>query len=347
MPTMSAPQVSVLPLKTRSASSLTEIRDAMLKNPPEIETHTGGWASVKNHESNLGMYNAAPPVSSPEIHPAKGQSPEMLQARFYYWESPPPGLRSLPNLDPGQGRRLAAVDLVITRVDDGHIGLLVSSRTSQVLNRKDGVLRSLESILRDGDDTIRVPRSGSHLELRDTDIFLWLTVQNHDEADLAPDLRLGIVSSISGRDASARTAYLRSGVDFGRPNFLTAVAEADTLGPIELSFVHDLPTEARSYKVTLHIDGGFTIRKKEIHIPSAVDTETLMLEATFALAFHLVPRINNLYGEDDKWADRRLEVIEGAMTDLQERYRLALAALKERLDSSPTPLGADVDAGIE
>lgn len=307
----------------------------MVAWPPKFDDLSGGWASMDNYQSNLGQIGVAPPSSEPVIEAATDDLPEMLKARFFYWGPPPAGIKDREDYDPHATRRLAAIDVIITAVDSNHIGILMSTRSRQALNQRGGVVASLQGVLQRGDRSIKIDRHKSHLELRDTDIFLWLTVQRRDNPQIAPDLRLDTVSGISGRDASSRTADLRAGVDFDRPNFLTAVAEADTLGPIDLSFVHYIGQDTRSFRAKVFVDGGFEIRKSELHFPTIIDGEDLMVEATLILAYSLIPRINALYVADVDWVDRRMEVIESAMDDLAQRYQNAKAALKERLRTSP------------
>lgn len=336
MPTMSQDAVKVLPMYSRSTMSLDEIRAAMAEHPPDFGQLRGGWANTNDEESNLGTYGGLPPASEPVVEAANAVLPEMLMARFYFWSPPPTGMTKLPDYDPHANRRLAAIDVIITQVDDEHIGILLSTRTRQTLNQRNGVVASLQEILQDGDATIKIDRHKSHMELQDTDIFLWLTVQRRDQPQLSPALRLDAVSGISGRDASSRTADLRAGIDFNRANFLTAVAEADTLGPIDISFVQHVGDENRSFKVKIHIDGGFEIRKQELHFPDIIDGENLMPTATLLLAYSLIPSINALYVADGaEWVDRRVEVIESAMSDLEERYSSAKKALQERFTKSP------------
>ena len=337
MPTMSQESVKVLPMHSRSAMSLEEIQAAMEKMRPSKSDFRGGWASTDNHQSNLGVIGGVPPVSMPTIEPATDVLPRMLKARFYYWSAPPAGMTKLLNYDPQASRRLAAIDVMITQASKDHIGLLFSTRTRQVLQQRFGVLASLERILQSKDATIKIDRHKSPMELQDTDIFLWLTVQRRDKPQLAPDLLLDAVSGISGRDASSRTADLRSGIDFDRPNFLTAVAEADTLGPIDISFVQYMDNDNRSFQIKLHIDGGFEIRKNELHFPCVIDAEDLMLTAALVLAYSVIPRFNKLYISDGAgWADRRIEVIESAMNELEQRYSRARMALQERFAKSPS-----------
>lgn len=314
----------------------------MVTRPPKFEDLSGGWASMNNRQSNLRQIGVAPPSSEPIIEAATDDLPEMLKARFYYWQPPPPGIKDREDYDPHSTRRLAAIDVIITAVDSNHIGILTSTRSRQLLNQRGGVISSLQDVLQRGDNSIKIDRRKSHLQLQDTDIFLWLTVQRRDNPQIAPELRLDTVSGISGRDASSRTADLRAGVDFDRPNFLTAVAEADTLGPIDLSFVQYVGQDTRSFRAKVFVDGGFEIRKSDLHFPTILDGEDLMLDATLILAHSLIPRINTLYSADAGWGDRRMEVIESAMDDLQQRYKNARAALQERMGSSPHPLG-DVD----
>lgn len=334
MPTMSQDSVKALPMRSRTAMSLEEIRDAMTDERPSLSGFRGGWASMNNYQSNLRRAGVEPPVSAPVIEPASDLLPEMLKARFYYWDPAPSGLADQADHDPLTTRRLNAIDVLITETAAGQIGILFSTRTRSYLNRSDGAIASLNKILQSKDATIKIERFKSHLELEDADIFLWLTVQHRDAQQLAPDLHLDDVSGISSRDQALRTADLRSGVDFQRSNFLTAVAEVDTLGPIDISFVRHVGSDNHTYEVKVHVDGGFEIRRNAIHLPDSLNMTDVMLETSMLLAYSLIPRINALYVADaDDWKDKRVVVIESAMTALEERYRDLKAGLQRQLDA--------------
>lgn len=335
MPTMSQESVRVLPMHSRSAMTLTEIRDAMATMQPSLEGFKGGWASVANYGSNLRRAGVAPPVSVPIIVPATDELPEMLMARFYYWEPTPSGLSGQEELDPLTTRRLNAIDVMITEPATGRVGLLFSTRTRSYLNQRFGVIASLERILQSRDSTIKIERGESHLQLHDDEIFLWLAVQHRDKPQLAEDLRLDMISGISSRDGASRTAELRAGVDFERSNFLTAVAEVDTLGPIDISFVQHVGEDNHSYEVKLHVDGGFEIRKNGLHFPDQLERENLMLETSLFLAYSLIPRFNKIYMADAvNWKNQRVDVIKNAMTALEERYKSLRAVLQNQLEEA-------------
>lgn len=234
--------------------------------------------------------------------------------------------------------------MVITKADADQVSILVSTRDKTLLRRRDGAARAVEAILRTADDTIRVDFNSSALSLKDTDIFLWLAVKKTETPQIDGEIKLDLLNGISGTDASRRTADLRATVDFSRPNFLTAVAEADTLGPIEISFTRHNAEGRSSFGLRLHADGGFEIHRRAISYPGFLSNDMLMLRASYELAFELIPRINRLYGEDTAWETKRVEVILSAMRSLRERYNLALEALEERMTSSP---GADQVRGSD
>jgi hypothetical protein len=336
MPTLTQESVGVLPMLSRTASTLTEIRDAMITTPPNHQALTGGWASMKNKASNLGIPGGNPPASDPVIVPAAGSIPETLRARFYFWAPPPTGAAEMPGYDPHTFRRLQALDVLIHAVDDDHIGIVVSSRSRTILGRRDGAIAALQKILRAKDATIRIDRNASPLALADADIFLWLTVQRRDQPQLDPDLHLDLVSGMRSVDTASRTADLRVDVGFDRPNFLTAVAELDQLGPIEISFVETVGTERQSFVVEVFLDGGFTIRRNNLHFTAVVDAEQMMLDAALGLTYGLIPRINRLYKANKQhWDVRRREVILDAMQELEDRYKGLREALEARLQAGP------------
>ncbi|NQX28302.1 hypothetical protein HQQ81_13220 [Microbacteriaceae bacterium VKM Ac-2854] len=312
--------------------SLDEIREEMVKTRPSLAGFKGGWASISDYESNLRRAGVEPPVSAPQIAEATDLLPRMLMARFYYWDPAPSGLRDQQDHDPLVTRRLNAIDVMITEPAQGRIGLLFSTRTPTYLGRSDGIIASLNKILQTKDGTIRIDRRQSHLQLEDDEIFLWLAVQHRDSPQLAPDIRLDQIAGISSRDNARRTADLRYGVDFERSNFLTAVAEKDTLGPIDICFVNNVGEDNHSYEVRLHVDGGFEIRKNALRFPDELDRPNLMLETSLILAYSLIPRFNDMYVADTaNWSSQRVEVIQNAMTALEERYRSLKAVLHKQL----------------
>lgn len=330
MPTMSQDIVKTLPMQSRCAMTLEEIRDAMIEDPPKLETFKGGWASMENYKSNLRTVGLAPPASAPVISPVAGPLPKMLMARFYYWDSVPAGLT---NQDPHSTRKLNAIDVIVTVPSEGRASLLFSTRTSTYLGKREGIIASLNAIFRSTDATIRIDRGQSHLRLADEEIFLWLAVQHRDQPQLAPDIRLDQIAGISSRDAASRTADLKFGVDFERSNFLTAVAEKDTLGPIDIAFVHHVGAENHSYQIRIHVDGGFEIRKNNLHFPPEVLVrEDFMLETSLFLAYSMIPRLNALFTADSaNWSTQRVDVIQKAMAALETRYKSLRAVLEQQL----------------
>ncbi|WP_160073385.1 hypothetical protein [Pseudoclavibacter sp. 8L] len=312
--------------------TLVEIRDAMASRRPSLDGFRGGWASISDLRSNLRTVGLAPPTSDPVIVPANGALPEILQARFYYWDPVPSGYGGASPLDPLRARRLNAIDVMITALSDQQIGLLFSTRTRSYLGRAEGILASLTSILQSADATIKIDRWSSHLELKDEEFFLWLAVKQRDDEKIADDITLDVIAGISSRDEARRTADLKYGVDFERPNFLTAVAESDTLGPIDMRFVKSVGDERHAYEVRVHVDGGFEIRKSGLQFPDSLTRPSLMLSTSLELAYDLIPRFNSLYEEDsDDWSTKRTAVIQDAMSALEVRYGELRRILQEKL----------------
>ncbi|WP_417555512.1 hypothetical protein [Microbacterium sp.] len=334
MPVLSNEIVNVTPVTCTTDMSLEQIRDALAELPPDLPTYTGGWASANNEESNLSLPNAIPPSSEPELLEADGWLPKRILARYYYWS---PVAQAVSHVDPdgGEIRILHALDVLVTEASVGQVSIVVSSRNHSLVRRRDGAIRSLERLFRSQDDRIRADFSSSAFALEDTDIFLWLAVKVYESPQLDAQIHLDSLSGISGTDASRRTADLRMGVDFQRPNFLTAVAEADTLGPIELKFSRHTAEGRSDFQLRLHVDGGFQISKTGIKFPAFQSTPAMMLRASHELLFDLIPRINDLYTRDAAWPTKRTQVIAGAMTDLSERYQSLLELLNERLTQSP------------
>ncbi|GAA1727257.1 hypothetical protein GCM10009793_25330 [Brachybacterium phenoliresistens] len=313
---------------SRSKMTLEEIRDGMRRMKPTLEGFKGGWASVQDAGSNLRVAGEEPPNSDPEIVTATNLLPEMLQARFYYWDPAPALIRQNPDIDVSQVRKLNAIDVVVTSIGVSRIGILFSTRTRSYLGGKGGVIAALESILQTRDVTIKIDRHDSHLRLANEEIFLWLTVQHRDNPQIAGGIRLDQISGISSMDAASRTAELRFGVDFQRSNFLTAVAEKDTLGPMDIGFSHIERGVNHAYDLRLHIDGGIEISRNRLHVPNSLNDPRFMLNSVLLLTFYIIPQINRLYIADAaNWRSKRADVIDNAMSSLETRYKELRAVL--------------------
>lgn len=335
MPVLSNDIVNVTPVVCRTDMTLAEIRDALAARPPVLDGYHGGWASTNNDKSNMTVVNGVPPRSEPELLGADGSYPEMIRARYYYWTPVSTAVTSIAATDT-EYRVLHGLDVLISSADAGRVSILVSTRNTQLLRRRDGAVRALEQLFRADDDTIRADFKASWFALEDADIFLWLAVKTAEDKQLDVEIKLDLLTGTSSTEASGRTADLRAGVDFDRPNFLTAVAEADTLGPIELSFVRVNAEGRSSFKLRLHADGGFEIHKSGVSYPHFAGNEDMMLRASYELAFVLIPRINALYKADKSWPAKRTQVISAAMRELSERYTRNLKLLEERLAATPS-----------
>lgn len=306
----------------KTAMSLDEIKAEMEHRLPSLSGFVGGWASTDDHQSNLGNVGVEPPKSSPTILDEDGCVPRRLLARFYYWTQPAKSIRETPGYDPLKVRLLSAVDVVITKPADDLAGLLFSTRTRSYLGGDGRIIGALEKIFRMKDVSAKINRNTSHLRLNHEEIFLWLPVRHRDNPKLSDVLELDLISGISSRDGSMRTADLREGVDFDRSNFLTSVAEGDVLGPIDMSFINIVDGENHSYNLKIHFDGGFEIRKNNIRVPDSLDRAEFMLETSIYLAYDVIPKINDTFKKDAKnWFLQRDTVIRDARSSLETRYR--------------------------
>jgi hypothetical protein len=290
MPVLSASTVQVLPVSTRTATSLEDLQAALAAKPPRLEGHVPGWASSDDHESNLGGFNVAPPRTDPLLLPASDMMPATLQARYYFWGSPPTAVRNMIGVEAERMRRLEAVDLLISEAGHERFSILLSSRNRQLVNSLDGPLKSLQQVLQESDASIRIDPRHSLVALDSADIFLWLAARSEGNPQLDPNTRLDEVLAISGTDSAYRPSELRAGVDFERPNFLTAVAESDTLGPISIAVIDDKGGRRSSFSFDLHLDGGFQLRKNDVYFPDEMPVEVMMVRASHHLAFDLMAR---------------------------------------------------------
>lgn len=336
MPVFSGSNVSATVLSARSGGlTLAEIAATLSGRKPKLDGRVGGWAGIEDAGSNLGLQNVAPPESDPLLGAVGEAAVPALFARYYFWQPVPSVVRASEDSDVDGYRKLDALDLILTEAAGGRLTIVISSRNVQLLNRRDGALKDLEGLLRRADNTIRLDRETSELRLQDADIFLWLAAQLRDAPQLSGHLLLDRIVSVSGTDAVSRSSYLKSGVDFDRPNFLTAIAEADTLGPMEVVLVADRASGARdSFGFALHKDGGFEVRKNDVQYSAALEVEVKMVRASREIAYDLIPQINQFYKEDEGWTEARVALIRGVMDGLATRYADLLQALEDKLEDA-------------
>ncbi|MGP5200059.1 hypothetical protein [Brachybacterium alimentarium] len=309
----------------------------MAETKPSFHDRKGGWSSINDEGANLGSYGAVPPEGEPEIFAARDSLPELLVARFYFWDKVPDALSRIVG-DPDSEHRLNAIDVALSKVSPTDLSILVSTRTTALLHRKDGVLASLAKLL---DPDVKrwrdaISPTSDHHSFSDPDIFLWLTSRSNSGGQLDSQLSLTHIAGIHGTDSASRTAELRSGIDYKRANFLTSVAEGDTLGPVDLDLSMNTSAGAEHYNAVIFADGGFKLRKSEVYMPGILDGGELMLAANMKIAHLILRRIEHIYiAGMGKWKTEREDVIEGAITDLRDRYEAALAKLESVKNREP------------
>lgn len=297
---------------------------------PNIDDFTGGWANREGENIPLRLPGGIPPESDPVIYPADNGAPEMLVARYYFWDTATAKHRRAPNYVEAHVRELNALDLVITKPSSDRIGVLISSRSPGLLRKRDGALRTLEKVLKLDDPDSKLEFSESHLKLKNEEIFLWLAVSLRDQAKISPTIELGGIDALTSHGQGSRSTDLKSGVDFDRSAFLTAIADGEIFGPVDINFAHHTGGVSDSYAMRLFVDGGFEIRKKYLHLKDQLDRPQLMFEATILLAFSIIPDINQLFIQREKaWEAQRNIEIKDAMKMLEERYKV----LRQRLES--------------
>lgn len=334
MTTISRDTVKTLPMVVSTSMSLDDIKNAMTLRVPSITGFHGGWASVSDYQSNLGNVGINPPRSAPVIEPQTESLPERLMARYYYWMQPQKAIRDASGYDPMKTRVLSAVDVILTQVRDGLIGIVFSTRTRSYLAGEGKIINALEDIFSTNGQDVKISRNESHLALANEEIFLWLAVRHRDHPTLSSELELDQISGVSATDEARRTAVLSSGIDFNRSNFLTSVAENDTLGPIDIGFIETFKDGRQSYEIRLHFDGGMELRRKSLRIPAEVDPSVYMRDTVARLTFDVIPRINDLFGADSSnWNAERTDVIRNAMGALEDRYRELRMILNSHLES--------------
>ncbi|WP_146086907.1 MULTISPECIES: hypothetical protein [unclassified Rathayibacter] len=318
MPTFTSKRLNVLPASAIARTDLATLLRAMSAQPPSHSSLRGGWASTVDLQSNLGVLNAAPPPSVPEIVPATAQYPERLLARYYYFVENAKAREARPTASAQEISVLQAIDVLISAEGPNKFLVLFSSRTMAELAPK--IFKSLRQLFLEADEDALLTTRTSSLDFDQPDLFLWLARRARDNPSLDGDTELRMIEAMSGQDHSSRLTVISNGVDFDRPAFLTAVAEVEQLGPAKIAMV-DTRLDARLH-LELWPNGSFSVITSKTHYRNIVDSRTERLQSVFDLAYTIIPKVVSIYRGDEEWqrSGRSQEILAAARA-LIERYQ--------------------------
>lgn len=294
--------------------SLEDLRDTLIGHKPNHAQLTGGWASVDDTASRIGVRNVAPPVSEPEILPEAGAYPRRLAARFYFFRTNRQLKASFPDSEQ-EHHYVDAFDMYVNESAPGRLVALLSSRTANAAGR---LVKALREAVAELDESGRVEIDGGDLAFS-ADLFFWLIVRSRDNRQLDGDTSIDAVLAVNGQDNVSRTTLLSDGVDFNRPALLVAVAEIEQLGPLRVA----LRDSALNAKVTADIwsSGVFSVLKGQTHYSDTVDSLELRIQSVQDFAYELLPKLILEYASDASWDDvRRESEIHDAARAIVERY---------------------------
>ena len=306
--------------------TLNSLRDALIGKKPDHTHLTGGWASVDDTATNIGVRNVAPPLSDPDILPETGAYPRRLAARFYFFRTNKQLRASFPDSEQ-EHHYVDAFDMYVNESPAGHLVALLSSRTANAAGR---LIKALREAVTEIDESGRVEIDGGDLAFS-ADLFFWLIVRSRDNRQLDGDTSVDAVLAVNGQDSVSRTTLLSDGVDFSRPALLVAVAEIEQLGPLRVA----LRDSALSAKVTADIwsSGVFSVLKGETHYSDTVDSPELRLQSVQDFAYELLPKLILTYATDASWDDdRRESEIHDAARVIVERYLTRYPAVRSARD---------------
>jgi hypothetical protein len=300
--------------------SLADIASALVRDRPHHPSLAPGWGGPWDGDgSNLGQWNAPPPVSDPVILPASGHYPERLHARYYYFESPKWLREMYPNGSERETHTLQAIDVLISRVAGSrseHLCLFSAHDSAKVAA---GAYSSMQTLVVAADSHATTQINSSPIDFADPDVFLWLLTQLRDRPNLTGDTSLVRIDSISGQDSGSRLTQLTKGVSFDRPAFLTAIADVDRLGPGRLKIV-DKNLKAR-WVFDLWVDGSFKLVSGLVRYRSGPTEDQKRWMAVQDLAYRIIPLIKAAYVGDREWdSNGRTAEVDRAIAALLERY---------------------------
>lgn len=331
MPIFVSSHVGVRPADLLTSLTLVQIGQALVKSRPHHPSLTAGWGGPWDGDgSNLGMWNAAPPVSDPTILPADDLLPERLHARYYYFESPKWLRDSRPDGTELEQHTLQAIDVLVSRVPGSATKFLCLFSTHDSAKVGAGAYKSMQAQLLGDDARSMMQISSSDINLEEPDIFLWLLTRLRDAPVLASSITLARIDSISGQDSGSRLTELTKGVSFDRPAFLTAVADVDRLGPARIKII-DSHLKAR-WVFDLWVDGSFKLVTGLVRYRSGPTEDEKRWLAVHHLAYRVIPALKKAYIGDEEWDDSgRSKEVERAVQALISRYQ-------NRFPSAPTPV---------
>ncbi len=324
----STARAGALPSSLVTRLSLAEIRDAIASAPPSLARLAPGWSGPVQ-DSRLGMRNTQPPVAQPVILAATAEYPERLHARFYYFDFPAIFQDVYSQGSEQERSQIAAIDVWIT-ADAARSSAYTMIWSTRNTPEADKPFKSLLALIRAVDPVATASLNGGPFYFNEPDVFLWLLVRARENPALDAGVELVRIDAVSGTDHSARVTSLSRGVDFNRPAFLVAVAEAEQLGPVWVRFKVAAEKSRMGYQS--RSDGSVAPVAIATHYHKVVDSGETHERAIADYYFRLLPLVLKLYSEDVQWKSvTRAAEIRAAAVALIERYQPFTADLEREI----------------
>lgn len=315
----SSQHVGVLPVSLVTKLDLAGIGAALTAERASLAALSGGWSGPVA-ESRIGYRNEPAPVADPVLIPATDEFPERLHARFYYYISPSYLRNEYPNATDQERSLLQAIDVWVSKVSGTKSTYLALFSTRHVNEAKAGPYEAFDRLIKKVDPEASTTITGGAAAFDEPDVFLWLLKKNRDSPLIHGGLRIGRIEKLSGEDGARRLTALSNGVDFNRPGFLVAVAEADRLGPIRVQL--RLLTKQAKVTYDLYSNGSAALYWSGSHYRHIPDEQEARQSAVADLYYHALPDLLEAYEDDDDW-DRvgRAAEIKAAADALIARYQ--------------------------
>lgn len=283
-------------MQISTTATLTQIRDALIAQRPDLATRRAGWGSIEEDPDILGQSATQPPITDPEILPAiPGRRPELLTARFYWFVQNPPRIALY-----GPRYRINATDVLISDEGNNQFLLFVSSTTGPDIDAQ--VLPGLQVTIMSVDPSVTISSLDSSLHFQNPDFFFWMVRQHFEQQPIGVGIDIDDIDQVHAQDLLDQQTSIARGVNASRVELLSLLASTSkSFGPASLSVT--APQLGLGLEMRIHLNGEFVVPAQGFIYQGAGFTSTLeeRLQVVTDLLYVLLPEMKRKYQADSAW----------------------------------------------
>ena len=312
---------SYTPVLVRTTASLEQVSSALQGARYDRDPSGSGWGSVLDDtDTMLGKITRQRPrggkaashrMASIRSRSAPATTGTSSTRRSFEFDA---------QGEAGLYHRLRACDVTLapTGQQNELLGIFSESQPRRLKTVIDGLADALESV----DPSMTVDVADNPFSFGDEDFFLWVLYRATHSAKLSDNLSIVEIRALSNESIRSRITAMGKGVDLARPELITLISDqSNRFGPVRfVVWSEDLNLTLylqikKSGEFSIYRGDSFYDGEEMLELPEEEQRLRLFQDS----AFHVVPELKFLHGQDSDWRDvHRAEFHAWAKGEMQD-----------------------------